>query len=174
MQKFSHHCKNRTLEIVEALHREKNPRIRQRLLVVQLATWETHTIDIIAREVGKSTSFVMRWLRTYRKEGIEGLLILNGGRKPKLSNELIEQIRDGLKRNRWIYGKEIVSWLQETHGVEVSKGTVYGLLRKFRREEGLATRRDEVKLFETPRVPSGISQRNLRRYRINLAHRRES
>ncbi len=73
-------------EVEAAYKGSVNPHDQKRLIALQMAQQGTWVLGEIGRAISKSRSTVSRWLKTYREEGIEGMLDRgHGGRKPQLA-----------------------------------------------------------------------------------------
>jgi len=86
---IKHLTKEELLE--EKYKREKNPRIKERLLAI-LHLYEGKSIPEVSRMI-KSESSIKRWLKRWNKKGYDGLIPeLRGGPKPKLPDSEWDKI----------------------------------------------------------------------------------
>ena len=101
-----------------------------------LAHGGQHTYDEIAEIVGRARSTIQRWIGQFESHGVLSLSHQQGqggGKPSELRDKQIQQeLRDGLRRGRWMTGVEIQNWLSERHGVTRSLDSVYYWLGKLK------------------------------------------
>ena len=111
---------------------QTTPRTRDRLEMLRLAHagW---SIPKIARHFTMTESRVRHWVKTFLAEGFDAL---NGkkapGAAPRITPAILNQIKQqvvGHDGRTWT-APQIVSWLQEQHGVSVHRNYLSGLLVK--------------------------------------------
>ena len=92
-----------TTSEVEATYKGSvNPHDQKRLIALQMAQQGIWVLAEIGRAIGKGRSTVSRWLKSYRKEGIEGMLARgHGGRKPQLDASDIEALEGVLREGKY-------------------------------------------------------------------------
>jgi transposase len=87
-----------TWEIEAAYKGSVNPHDHKRLIALQMAQQGIWILAEIGRAIGKGRSTVGRWLKSYREEGMEGMLDRgHGGRKPQLAEADIEALEGVLR-----------------------------------------------------------------------------
>ncbi len=80
-------------EVEAAYKGSVNPHDQKRLIALQMAQQGTWVLSEIGRAISKGRSTVSRWLKSYRAEGVEGMLDRgHGGRKPQLDAPDIEAL----------------------------------------------------------------------------------
>lgn len=86
----------------------------------------------LARRLARDPSTITRWLQKYRKQGLAGLLEIkkSPGQLPTITGEVLESLKLRLDSPEGFgsYG-EIVSWLGENHGLNVSYRMAHYLVR---------------------------------------------
>ncbi|WP_017294391.1 helix-turn-helix domain-containing protein [Geminocystis herdmanii] len=98
-----------------------------------LKSQQVKTITEVASIIGKHRVTIQYWLRCYQQEGIEELLQekKGGGRKPFISPQIIDKLRDKLDKNTDFQSyKEIQNWLNKEFQLGVSYDVVYYLVKK--------------------------------------------
>ncbi len=104
-----------TQEIEAAYKGSVNPHDHRRLIALHMAQQGIWILAEIGKAIGKSRSTVSRWLKTYREEGIEGILDRgHGGRKPQLSEADLEALEGVLRDGTHKTAKEIRHWLDSS------------------------------------------------------------
>ena len=120
-----------TAEIEAAYKGSVNPHDHKRLMALQMAQQGTWVLAEIGKAIIKGRSTVGRWLKTYREEGIEGMLDRgHGGRKPQLAESDIEALEGVLRDGTYKTAKEIRHWLDTERGIQMSISGVYYWLGK--------------------------------------------
>lgn len=129
-----------TISLLQRLHRSSvHHVVRQRAhcLLLNHQGWKQKELSEI---LGVSLKTISNWFRAWEDRGLLGLYDRVGrGRKPKLTDEQKEQIREwGKEHPKQL--KKIVQKVRETWGIEVSKDTLKRVLkslgmswRRFRR-----------------------------------------
>ena len=121
-------------EIDRMLKSTDDPRERERLLAVRMATTGRYTLAMIAESVGRARSAVQQWLDRFEQGGIEALLQRkkSPGRPPALPEPVQEQMREKLREGAWRTAGQFRQWLTQTHGITLSVGGSYYWLGKSR------------------------------------------
>lgn len=95
-------------------------------------TGQVRSHSELARILARDSSTITRWLDKYRKQGLAGLLEIKKapGQDPAIKGEVLELLKAKLNSPLCFgsYG-EIVSWLGENHGLNVSYRMVHYLVR---------------------------------------------
>lgn len=120
-------------EAVEAAYQSSTDKYdRERLLAIRLGQQGRYTLQEIAEIVGRGRATVARWVQAYRAGGIPGLLRREySGRRGRVSESLLEELRKGLRQGHWKSAAEIHRWL-EKQGTSLTPSGVYYWLRKIR------------------------------------------
>jgi transposase len=127
-------------EQLDRLYRTtKVPRLRTRAQMILLAAEQGLKVPQIARIVRESEATVLRWLKRYRAEGIEGLQDApRPGRPSPMTEayqaELLAAVRRrprslGLPFSLWTL-QRLVDYLAEQTGIRVSDETVRRALKR--------------------------------------------
>ena len=92
-----------------------------------------HTMEDLAKLVGRRRSTLQTWLTKFQAGGLAGLLerdaapgVVSPVGTPKVQREL----QAGLKSGRWTTASEVAAWLKQTHGIERSRKSIYYWLHK--------------------------------------------
>lgn len=120
-------------EIERRFLKTKDVRERERLEVLRLACGGQHTLEEMALEVGRSRASVFNWLKKFKKEGLDALLVRGKPgasasplHDPQVMTALLIHLAEGDFRT----ANQVVRWLQEKHGVEMTVGGAYYWLKK--------------------------------------------
>ncbi|MDG7024689.1 MAG: helix-turn-helix domain-containing protein [Nitrososphaerota archaeon] len=121
---------------------------RRALGVLMRAQKKRRRVKDIARELDVSIDAVERWLRAYRKRGIEGIRARKpSGRPVRKRNVAVKRIRELLKQDprafgflkgRWVV-RDIAKALSQ-EGIDVSRSYVHDMLKGL----GLAYKRPKL------------------------------
>ncbi len=87
----------------------------------------------VARDLHRSKSWALDWLKRYDKEGIEGLKTRQkSGRPPKISEEVVYQIKKELKESSqgWTT-KQVEELIVKKSGLKYHYTHIYHILRKW-------------------------------------------
>ncbi len=119
----------------------------------------------IARRLGVAPTSVSRWARTLAAQGREGLRKAGrAGRKPRLSEEDLKRLEQGLLKGPEALGYETPLWtlwrvghlIEQEFGVRYHKGHIWKILRQLKwscqRPEGRARERNERAIQHWKRV----------------------
>jgi transposase len=104
----------------------------ERLMALRLGLGAEHTLEEIARAVGRARSRIVEWMRIVREHGVAELLGRHQGRgrTPRVSAAALKGLRHGLRRGRWKRAKEAGAWLRARHAVSLSEAGVRYWLKK--------------------------------------------
>lgn len=125
---------------LDTLYRKtKDPRLRTRTQIILLSAEQERKVPEIAEIVRESEATVLRWLKRYRAEGLEGLHDApRAGRPSEVTDvyrtRLLEVVRRrprslNLPFSLWTL-QRLVDYLAEETGIRVSMQTVRRLLAK--------------------------------------------
>jgi putative transposase len=129
---------------LEALYEdERDPRVKERLLLVVRVEGDGQVPAQVARELHRSRPWTSYWLGRYREEGVEGLRDKpRDGRPPKLSGEVQEEIKRELHSRKQGWTTEQVTQLIEEKGhVRYHFTHVYRLMHRWGFKEKVPQRR---------------------------------
>lgn len=120
-------------ELRELLKSTQSKEITERVQALYwLKSGQVQTTKAIANLIGKHRVTVSRWLSSYKAQGINALLNTgkSSGRKKKLSPSVEASLRQELIDEQGFSSyKEIQTWLQVVHDVEMSYTGVHQLVR---------------------------------------------
>ena len=74
-----------------------------------------------------------KWMREYRKGGVEKMMVVGhgGGKPPSIPKEVQEQLEKRLKQREGFSSyKALQSWLKETYRLEINYKTVHKSVHK--------------------------------------------
>ena len=126
-------------ELEELYKKTKEPRYRTRAQIVLLSTEQGYKAEEIAQIVRESHITVLRWLKRYLAEGIEGLMDApRPGRSTVVTEAYRERLKEVVRRRPRSLGLEYSMWtlrrladyLAEETGLRVSFETVRRELAK--------------------------------------------
>ncbi|MEB3343272.1 helix-turn-helix domain-containing protein [Okeania sp.] len=122
------------LELKKLLNHQKTASGFQKIQALYLLKiGQVGTVTELAVILAVNRITVQRWLKQYRREGIQGLLQVkqNGGRKPAIPAEARAQLEKRLNDpdNSFESYGEIQTWLQEECNVNVSYKAIYATVR---------------------------------------------
>ena len=118
-------------EMETAYKASANPHDQKRLLALQMAQQGVWVLADIGRALSKSRASIGRWLKSYREEGMEGMLKRgHGGRKPQLQQDDVEALEEVLREGKYKTAKEIRHWLAVERNIDMSIWGVYYWLKK--------------------------------------------
>ena len=120
-------------ELKNLLNSTENQKVKERIQTLYwLKSEQVKSENAIANLTAKHRTTVSRWLRSYRSGGINALLVTgkSTGRSRKLSSEIEESLKQELQDSEGFSSyKEIQTWLQVVHDVEMSYTGVHQLVR---------------------------------------------
>ena len=155
-------------EHLDRLYRTtKTPRLRTRAQMILLAAEQRFKVAQIALIVRESEATVLRWLKRYRAEGLEGLQDApRPGRPSPMTEvyraELLAAVRRrprslGLPVSLWTL-QRLVDYLAEQTGIRVSDETIRRALKR----GGIVLSRPQHKI-SSPDPEYGLKKRRLKR-----------
>lgn len=114
----------------------KQARIASQKERLQMLWWlkigQVRSHNELALRLARDSSTITRWLQKYRQHGLTGLLEIKKapGQVSTIQGEVLESLKARLKSPSGFssYG-EIISWLLENHGLNVSYRMVHYLVR---------------------------------------------
>jgi transposase len=90
-----------------------------------------HGISKVAEIFGITRKSLMKWINDFKVSGPDQLRVQSGrGRKPKVSNQQLEEIKSWVLLNANITTKELVLQIRNIMGLELSVSTVNRILKK--------------------------------------------
>ena len=85
----------------------------------------------VARFLGTTARTIRRWIKTYRKSGLDGLCVLaNEGRKCTLVDVQLETLRQQVEAGTFRSAKQACHWISDNYGVNYSLTATKELLRR--------------------------------------------
>ena len=120
-------------ELKKLLNLAENQKVKERIQILYwLKSEQAKSENAIANLTGKHRTTISRWLRSYRMGGMNALLVKgqSTGRSRKLNYEIEESLKQELQDEQGFSSyKEIQTWLQVVHDVEMSYTGVHQLVR---------------------------------------------
>lgn len=110
-----------------------HPRERERLQAILWATSGRHTLDDLARKIGRVRATIQVWLGKFSRGGVAGLIDRDtppGLASPLSSARIQEQLAVGLKLGRWRSAEDIARWLNKAHGIRRARKSIYYWFKK--------------------------------------------
>lgn len=109
---------------------ESDSRIFQRLSVL-LALDDGHSQEEAARLFGVQSRTVRRWVKTYRKSGLDELCSMAyPGRQCFLNEEQLESLKQQIEEGNFRSAKQARKWIADNCGTKYSLSAVKELLRR--------------------------------------------
>jgi putative transposase len=122
-------------ESFEKIYRiEQNVKAKERMLLVLNVIYQGKISAQVARDLHRSRTWACEWLKRYSKEGIEGLKDrTKSGRPPKLSKEVVYQIKQELKESKqgWTTKQVEALIIKKSSGIKYHSIHIYRILRKW-------------------------------------------
>ena len=119
-------------ELLQLYKEEKDPNVKDRLMLNIRVRFENNSITEAAHSLGKVTSWGSKWYRRFAKAGLEGLQNLpRPGRPARITGEETAGIRKEMDgRQYWTVrgARELIS---KVTGVTYSVSSVYKMLRRW-------------------------------------------
>jgi transposase len=110
--------------------RESDKRIFRRLSAL-LGLDDGCSQEDVARFLGTTARTVRRWIKIYRKAGLDGLCVLaNEGRKCALTDAQLETVREQVEAGNFRAAKQARQWIADHYGVKYSLTATKDLLRR--------------------------------------------
>ena len=117
-------------KIEKRRRQESDKRIFRRLSAL-LGLDDGCSQEEVARFLGTTSRTVRRWLKTYRKDGLDGLCVLaHEGRKCTLTDAQLETLRGQVEAGNFRSAKQARQWITDNHGVKYSLSATKELLRR--------------------------------------------
>ena len=121
--------------IEQRYRREKDARLKVRLLAMKLAAEGEYSGEKIAEVCGCSRATVFTWIGAFRKDGFEGLLDREkpgpqAGELRGLSENVRGELEAGVQEGRWTTAEAARQWLEREHNVIKPYVTVWQWLKK--------------------------------------------
>ena len=117
-------------KIEKRRNQESDKRVFRRLSAL-LGLDDGCSQEEVARFLGITARTVRRWIKIYRKAGLDGLCVLaNEGRKCTLTDAQLETLREQVEAGNFRAAKEARQWIADNHGVRYSLTATKELLRR--------------------------------------------
>lgn len=124
--------------ITDALHKKATAELktltqnnREAVRLQAIVSAKKQGVTLVAKVFSITPNTLRSWVKSYADEGLSGLEYKSGrGRRSKLSDDLLKDIRTWTQTNCNITIAEIVNKLKQVHGVESSKSAVHRALHK--------------------------------------------
>lgn len=120
-------------QLKDLLNLTKNQQVKERIQTLYwLKSEQVQSENALANLTGKHRTTISRWLRSYRRGGINALLSKgkSTGRSRKLNSQIEESLKQELQDEQGFSSyKEIQTWLKAVHDVEMSYTGVHQLVR---------------------------------------------
>ena len=109
---------------------EFDKRIYRRLSAL-LALDDGHSQEDVARLFGTTARNVRRWIKTYRKFGLDELCVIaNRGRECSLNDEQLESLKQQIEAGSFRSAKQARQWIADNFGVRYSLSATKDILRR--------------------------------------------
>jgi transposase len=121
-------------ELKRIMNEQTRAKFRERLQILYWIKTELfESLQELADHLGRSKSVIVKWLKTYRTQGLVGLLKWNyhGGRRRALSEVVLAALQQRLNdptTGFHSYG-QIQHWLLEEQGLDIPYSTVHRTVR---------------------------------------------
>lgn len=130
---FNIEVKESPQKLKSLLNKQTKASKRDRLRALYLySTGEIKSRRQMAAMLGRDESTIYRWLKTYKNQGLEGLLTVktSPGRPKKIQGQAMRELQQQLNTRSGFssYG-EIQSWLAKKHQLQIAYSTVHGTVR---------------------------------------------
>lgn len=145
--------------------RDHDRRVYQRLSAL-LALDDGHSQEEVARLFGVQSRTVRRWIKTYRKSGLDGLcVIVYPGRQCFLTEEQLESLKQQIEQGSFRSAKQARKWIEDNCGTKYSLSAVKNLLRglgaTYHRTTPFLFKADPEKQKKFAPLPTAETQRQL-------------
>jgi transposase len=110
-----------------------DPRVLERVEFARLGATGQHTMEELAKLVGRRRSTLQTWLTKFRAGGLAGLLERDtapGVDSPVAAPKVQQQLQAGIKSGRWATATEVAAWLKQAHGIERARKSIYYWLHR--------------------------------------------
>jgi transposase len=120
-------------ELREMMNHQARAKFRERLQILYWIKIEFfRSLQELADHLGRSKSVIVKWLKTYRTQGLAALLEWNyhGGRRSKLSDAILDNLQQRLSDPTAGFNsyKEVKHGLCEEQGLEMPYSTVHRIV----------------------------------------------
>lgn len=119
-------------ELKTLLEQQTTIQAKERLQVLYLLKGgKVRTVTGLAHSMGRHRVTLQKWLKVYRKQGLEGLMAVQrkGGRRSSVPQWAIEALRNRLHRPATFNTyTEVQDWFRDSLGLKLSYRVVYGLV----------------------------------------------
>jgi transposase len=108
-------------------------REQERLRFALLAASGQHTLEGLAQRLGRARSTLQLWLDKFNTGGLGSLLQREsppGLLSPLASATVQAELKAGLKAGRWVSAQQIADWLEEAHGIQRARKSIYYWLNR--------------------------------------------
>lgn len=123
----------------QLLNARPDKRARERLQVALWASGGEHTLQDLSKKAQRARATIQLWLQKFRIGGISGLLQRESppGSTSPIAQPLVQsELAEGLRIGRWRTAREVADWLNESHGINRARKSVYYWLAKSGRHRG--------------------------------------
>jgi len=111
-----------------------DPRAVERLRFALLGATGRHTLEELARMLGRSRATIQNWLGKFATGGMKALLERDtapGVSSPLAGKKVQRQLQAGLKAGRWTSAAHVAAWLEQEHGIRRSRKSIYYWFEKW-------------------------------------------
>ena len=122
-------------------------RTRERAQWALWASTGEHTLEDLARKIGRARATIQNWLDKFSAGGVGGLLERDtppGSSSPVGSPEVQAELRAGWRGGRWSSAAAVAVWLAEAHGIKRSRKSLYYWLERLGRRGSGPRRRSAI------------------------------
>jgi len=115
-------------ELIKKYHAEKNPRVKERLLVM-IYLYEGKCLDDIVKLSKRCERTIWLWIKRWNDYGYDGLIPKFREQKSKITDEQWNEIVNDIS-GKGMTIKEVVDHLKKKYNIVFSYGWVWEVLRK--------------------------------------------
>lgn len=109
---------------------EFDKRIFRRLSAL-LALDDGHSQEEVARLFGATARTVRRWIKIYRKSGLDELCVIaHKGRKCTLTDDQLDEVKKQIEAGSFRSSKQARKWIAENFAVKYSLSAIKEILRR--------------------------------------------
>jgi transposase len=125
-----HLSRSERKKIEKRRNHESDKRIFRRLSAL-LGLDDGYSQEQVAGFLGTSARTIRRWVKTYRKSGLDGLCVIsNQGRKCDLTEAELETLQKQVEAGNFRTAKQARRWIADNYGVHYSLSATKVLLRR--------------------------------------------
>lgn len=121
-------------ELRAIFKRSRDATVKERCQALVMPEEGGHTYEQIAGRLCRVRATIQTWVKNFIENGFESLesrQVRNGGRPTETRREdLLEELREGLRDGRWQKASEVRGWLRREHGLKYSYTSIYYWLGK--------------------------------------------